>query len=45
MICRIEVLVKLALHFLKPFILLALELSSFPLIAIITIKDSLLLPY
>lgn len=42
MICRIGVLVKLALHFLKPFIHLALEFSGFPLTAIITIQNSLL---
>lgn len=42
MICRIRVLLKLALRFLNPFILLALEFSTFPLIAIITTRNYLL---
>lgn len=41
MIGRMKVLLKLVLYFLKPFILLLLELSSFPLTAVTTIKNSL----
>jgi len=42
MICRIRVLLKLFFYFLKCFIFLSVELSSFPLIVTIAIKYSLL---